>query len=386
MNRRICIFCERWESGGIESFLSNVLAHMDLTGLRIDIVVSELTESVFTKPLEDRGITFVELSGSQRSVLQNRRRFRRRLQDNCYDAVYLNAFQALSLQYLKIAQQCRVNVRIAHSHNTDLRKSWLRRLKLAVHHIAKRLYAGYATQYWACSAAAASFMFPRQCPYLFVPNGIDTARFSFSPAQREIQRKELHVSDTCLVLGSVGRLCTQKNQRFTLELAASLLQQHKDVLVLLIGEGEDRPALEQHAQALGIHENVLFYGTTCKMKSLYAAMDLVAFPSLFEGLGIVAIEAQVNGLPVLCSEHVPPEAHITDLAIQLPLTLGPERWAEYAVQYSGHRTLTQTERQRCRRFDIDVVAGEIERLFRTPHCGAGRSYGKKETCDHNTDL
>ena len=66
MKRRICVFCERWESGGIESFLCNMLTRMDLEGLEIDLVAQRIGESVFTRPLEERGIRFVELTGEPR--------------------------------------------------------------------------------------------------------------------------------------------------------------------------------------------------------------------------------------------------------------------------------------------------------------------------------
>lgn len=56
--RRICCFCESWESGGIESFLHNILLRMDLTGLEVDIVAAQLKDSVFTQALRERGVRF----------------------------------------------------------------------------------------------------------------------------------------------------------------------------------------------------------------------------------------------------------------------------------------------------------------------------------------
>lgn len=361
--KRICIFCEKWESGGIESFLTNVLTHMDLSEIQIDIVVSELAKSVFVDPLKKLGITFFELSGTQRRFLKNRELFQKHLQKKRYDIIYLNIFQGLSLQYLKIAQKYHIEYRIVHSHNTNLRKSWTRKLKLLIHRAAKLWYGKYATEYLACSKEAAEFMFPAQCRYRFIPNGIDVKRFSFCGEHREMMRKRLGAADTCLVIGSVGRLCTQKNQLFVLEIMASLLYQNSNAILLLIGDGEDRQKLERRAETLGIKEHVVFYGTTQEVEPLYAAMDLLVFPSLFEGLGIVAIEAQVNGLPVLCSEYVPPEACITNLAVTLPLTLGPVGWAEAVCRYAGHKTLSRDEIQCCQQFDINMVAEEMRHLF-----------------------
>ena len=303
-----------------------MIGHMDRRGLEIDLVAARLGRSVFAKPLEELGVHFYQLSGSTRKVAENRRLFRRLLEERRYDVVHLNAYQALSLQYLELARLSGVPVRIAHSHNTALRKSLTRPLKLALHRWARKKYAGEATRRWACSAQAARFLFG-DAEWTFVPNGIDVERFRFDPEGREEARRELGLENK-LVIGNVGRLCYQKNQSFALDVFQLLHRQQPESLLLLVGEGEDRKALEEKAKSLGVDDSVIFYGTTDRVERLYWAMDVFAFPSLFEGLGIVAIEAQAAGLPVLCSEHIPEEAPITAWATRRELTAGAKSWAE----------------------------------------------------------
>lgn len=124
------LLCESWESGGIESFLHNILLRMDLTGLEVDIVAAQLKDSVFTQALREHGVRFRELSGSQRNLPENHRRFAALLWERRYDVVHLNIFQGMSLYYAHLAKRAGVPVRIAHSHNTDLRQSLTRPLKL----------------------------------------------------------------------------------------------------------------------------------------------------------------------------------------------------------------------------------------------------------------
>lgn len=166
---RICVFCETWESGGIEAFLCNAICHMDLAGLEIDIVAARLGESIFTPALKERGVRFLPLSGSTRKLAENHRRFSALLAQQQYDVVHLNAYQALSLCYLALAQKAGVPVRIAHSHNTELRKSPGRPLKLALHRWAGKRYADVMTHRWACSASAARFLFGDTPEWTFVP-------------------------------------------------------------------------------------------------------------------------------------------------------------------------------------------------------------------------
>lgn len=256
-NKRICCFCERWESGGIESFLFNVLTRMDLQHLEIDIVASSIGRSIFTKFLQKNGIHFIELSGSQRNILENHRKFRKLLRERKYDILHLNAFQGLSLAYLCIAKQESVPVRIAHSHNSALRESPFRSLKLMIHTWARARYTKDATNLWTCSRMASEFMF-NKCRGVtqrieFIPNGIDTARFRFDLKARIKERVRLDFGND-LVIGSVGRFCYQKNQSFLIEIFNEVLKHRPDSRLLLVGEGESRDVLIDKVQQLGLED------------------------------------------------------------------------------------------------------------------------------------
>lgn len=329
--KKVCCFCEKWESGGIESFLCNVLLHMDLTGLEVDIVAAQLGESVFTQPLKAHGVQFYELSGKPNRMGPNHRLFRKLLAERQYDVLHLNLFQGLSLAYARLAKEAGVPVRIAHSHNTDLRPSPTRRLKLWLHDWGRKRYGADCTDFWACSGAAAEFLFGKGREYQFIPNGIDVQRFRFDPVVRARVREELGLSDE-FVIGHVGRLSQQKNQSFLLDVFAEIQCRRPNSRLVLVGEGEALPDLREKATALGIADQVIFYGLSERVEELFWAMDGFVFPSRFEGLGIVAVEAQAAGLPVLCSTAIPPEAMMTEDVTQLPLSAGPAAWAEAMLQ------------------------------------------------------
>lgn len=360
---RICILCETWESGGIEAFLTNVISHMDLTGLEIDIVCARLGQSVFTSPLEARGVHFYSLSGSIRRLAENYRRFSALLTERHYDVVYLNAYQALSLQYLNMAQKVSVPVRIAHSHNTGLRKSIAKPLKLALHRWARRTYGDVMTHRWACSAPAARFLFGDASPWIFIPNGIDVESFRFDSAARVKVRADLEVEGK-LVLGNVGRLCYQKNQSFLLDVFKEVQEQCPESALLLVGEGEDRPRLEERARVLGIEKDVIFFGTTDRVEQLYWAMDILVMPSLFEGLPVTGIEAQCTGLPCLLSQSITQECALTSDTVFLPLEKGAEAWGAQVLDMTTHK-----ERSSCADivaaagFSIDETAARVREVW-----------------------
>ena len=332
VKKRICCYCERWESGGIESFLFNMYSRLDLEKIEIDIAAAELRESVFTDSLREKGVHFFELSGSQRNFPANHRLFRALLKRRHYDVLHLNVFHGFSLAYLKIARECGVPVRIAHSHNTALRRSVTKPLKLLLHCAARRRYAPCATELWACSKAAADFLFPKrllaQNGFRFIPNGIDVERFRYDPEGRAAVRKELGIGGGTFLVGNVGRLCYQKNQMFLLNVFSELVKKRPESRLLLVGEGEDKKRLQARCASLGIAEKVIFYGTTDHVERLLWAMDVFVFPSRFEGLSVAAVEAQAAGLPVLCADTLAPETCLTNACRRLPLRSGAAAWAE----------------------------------------------------------
>lgn len=366
--RRICVFCETWASGGIESFLTNFLTSTDMTRIRVDIIALAMKESIFTDKLLQRGIRFYELSGERNQVLRNRKLFLQIIRAQKYDVIHVNAFHSGSLYYLRLAQVAGIPLRIAHSHNTDFRRDICYWPKLVFHGISKRLFARNAVRLWACSRDAAEFMFPdsalQKTPPEIIPNGIDTARYQFSSMQRDQFRKELGLEGQ-FVVGNVGRLCQQKNQSFLLRVFSELVNEIPNSKLLLVGDGEDMARLKQEAGELGVAEKTIFYGISNHVEQLLWAMDTFAFPSLFEGLGIAALEAQAAGLPVICSERVPKEVFILPTVKSLPLDLGPRRWAQALVSCRTERIIREDCPQAVREkgFDIADVAGMIAAVY-----------------------
>lgn len=310
---RVLCFCEKWESGGVESFVTNLYECMDRDGIEVDVVACVRDEdALFTTRLAAIGIEVGMLSGKLWSVHENVRMFRKLLEHGHYDVVHLNLFEGLALLFARESRRSGVPCVIVHGHNTDLHPGRMRSAKLAVHHACVLLFAGQANLRWAPSEAAAHFMFGR-LPWELVKNGIVPELFAFDTATRANVREKLGLGGT-FVLGCVGRLCAQKNQTFLIDVLAEYASRHPgaDAKLLLVGSGDDESALRAHAHMCSMDDRVVFCGARNDVPTLYSAMDVLCVPSLFEGLGIVAVEGQASGLPVLCSPAVPGEVRISD--------------------------------------------------------------------------
>lgn len=365
--RRICCFCEKWESGGIESFLTTVLLHLD-SSVEVDITANCIEESVFTQRLKSIGVRFIQLSGKLRCA-KNSKMFRALLRERHYDVVHFNLFQGLSLYYVQIAKQEGVPVRIAHSHGAGLRKSAARPLKLMLHAAGRAIWSSAATDFWACSRNAANFLFPASiCEknrVQIVPNLIDVEKFRFSDEKRERIRKELKISERTVLIGTVGRLSSEKNHSFLLDIFLNVHIKRPDSRLIFVGEGDCIDDLHTKVQTMGLDKAVIFYGTTEQVDALLAAMDVFVFPSQIEGFGIAAVEAQAAGLPVVCSDRIPQEAQVTTDCYSLPLACGVETWAKTILSSLtvDNRRCKGADRVRQAGFDVKDVVRLIEGRF-----------------------
>lgn len=259
--------------------------------------------------------------------------------------------------YLTIAK-LQGRTTFAHSHIAG-RERTLRGLAKVLSRYPLRYIAD---QRLACSTDAARWMFGSY-PSLVVQNAIDTELFRFSPEVRARVRDALNLEDRFTV-GHVGRFHIQKNHRKLLEIFVSIKGEKPDAVLLLVGEGELRASVSAHAEALGIQESVVFLGSRSDVAELYQAMDVFVFPSLYEGLGVVVIEAQASGLPCVVSDVVPREVQVTDLVSFVPLQASPDEWAHVACrQGRAQGRDTAADAVRATSYHITDVVSKIERLY-----------------------
>lgn len=320
---RVLCMTEKWESGGIEAFLTTLYEAMDLSDVRLDLVTCQYEPGIYDERLAALGLKVQVLSGSIKKWRENLAQFNAMLERGRYDVVHLNLYEGMALLFAREAKWAGVPKVIVHSHNTDLHPGLLRIPKLLVHRACVGLLGGYADARWAPSEAAARFLFGGR-PWVQVKNGIQVERFAFDPAARGALRSQLGLGENVLAIGCVGRLCAQKNQSFLLRVLADM----PDAVLVLAGEGEDEQRLRDEAGRLGVTGRVRFCGTLSDVAPLYSTFDVLAMPSLFEGLGIVAVEAQAAGLPVVASPAVPPEARVVEGLFEVT-PLEEEAWGAY---------------------------------------------------------
>ena len=161
------------------------------------------------------------------------------------------------------------------------------------------------------------------------------------------------------------RFDDQKNHEFLIEVFRQIANEIPNAKLLLVGDGKLREKIETKINKCGIADRVLILGNREDVAMLYSCMDLFVLPSLFEGLGIVLIEAQANGLHSVASENVPQEVNHGD-AIKF-VELSKKKWIEeILMEYKQSRKRQRTnyvDYLKKDGYDIHMAACELEKKY-----------------------
>ena len=200
---------------------------------------------------------------------------------------------------------------------------------------------------------------------IILHNAIEPEKFSFSQANRHRLRAELSIPDNAIVVGHVGRFVEPKNHALLLRIFAEFYRHRQNSVLLLAGDGPLRQSIEQQASLLNIRKYIRFLGVRTDIPKILSAMDLFLLPSRYEGLGIVAIEAQANGLPCICSHKVPQEVKLTD---HLSFISGasyddPSIWCSSMEQALSAGRSDNLAAIRAAGYDIQYEAQKLQALY-----------------------
>lgn len=168
-----------------------------------------------------------------------------------------------------------------------------------------------------------------------IHNAINLERFMSVQETKTSIRNSLGIRENAFVLGHVGRFSAQKNHRKIINIFNTILKEEKEAHLLLVGDGETKSEIGSLAQELNIYESITFLEKRNDIPRLMKAMDAFVFPSLFEGLGIVVIEAQAAGLKCVVSDKVPSEAFVSSNIITLSNNDDDSVWAEQILRGHG---------------------------------------------------
>lgn len=345
--------------GGVETLVMNYYRNIDREKIQFDFFVENPSKIIRSDLIEAMGGRIIYIPKIEKLIF-NQRKLVKLLKEGDYDIVHAQK-TTLNYFYLKAAKKAGVRIRISHAHSTSNKKEWKKNfLKNLLRPFSKK----YATHYFACSEMAGRWMFGNKLydagKVIKISDAIELDRFYFNEIIRESMRKQLEIDDK-FVIGNVGRFIPQKNQYFLLNVFYRFQLEHKNSILLLVGDGPLYEKLAEKSKNLGISHKVIFAGTHKHPERYYQAMDCFVFPSLYEGLGMALIEAQINGLPCLCSKNVPLEAKVAENVEFLNLNDSIDKWCK-CIKDDFHRENNQLLFDGSK-WDIKYVSSKLEKIY-----------------------
>lgn len=347
------------DRGGAETMIMNLYRNIDRSKVQFDFVEHSDKAGAFDQEITDLGGKIYHCPKLTRHISNYYKWWSSFFEKhkNEYSFVHGHIGSTAAI-YLHAAKKYGIKT-IAHSHNVYGKPS-LKTIEYRIISYPTRFIADYL---FACSKSAGTDRFGGKRKITVVHNSIDSEKYAFDSNKREIIRKQLSIPDHALVIGNVSRFYKQKNHVFLLNVFKRVLEINPDEILLLVGDGPLRSELINYASEAGIKESIRFLGVREDVPDLLSAMDIMVFPSLYEGFGIAALEAQANGLRVLCSEGVSEECHITDLFFSMNLDDGFDEWAERISSLCNYERVSPLEQIRNAGFDIKESASWLQDFY-----------------------
>lgn len=355
--------------GGTETMLVNLYRKIN-NNIQFDFISYSNEEAYYDKEIKDLGGNVIRLKPpSEVGFIEAVKDIKKVIKENGdYDAVHthmlFNCGIAMIAAYLSS-----VKVRVSHAHTTsDNSESFIRKVYISVMRIFIKLFS---TDFLACSDGAGRYLFGRNITsnkkYNLLPNFIDYEKFIKCEDKSSI-RKEFGIKDEDIVVCHIGRFINAKNHSFLLEVANEMIKRNDKIKLLLVGTGDLKNEIEDKVKELGIGKNVYLTGIRNDIPNILNNSDLFILPSIYEGLGLVLLEAQASNVPCLVSEAVQPEVDLNiGLVKQLKLSYGSKKWAleaEVLINKNKSQDINVMESVKKKGYDLNSIMNNLVSVYK----------------------
>lgn len=340
-------------SGGVQAVVINIFRAIDHEMVHMDFAVYENPkENSYDQEIIQRGGKVIPVSNlSACGFLKFYQQFYDLLKQGDYDVVHAHNIHHNGL-ILLAAKNAGVPIRISHSHQAfdERNTSFLRRMMVAC---LKAINNRVATRRIACSDLAGKFLYGRS-PFEFLPNAVNWERFDIQESKEEL-RDIFGIPKGQKVLVHIGRFSLQKNQFFMIDIMNEL--KNKNCILYMVGDGSLFDEFRNKVKEHHLEEKIKCLGLRNDVPKLLKMADCMLLPSIYEGLPMVAVEAQASGCFCFLSDMITRQADLgLGLVEYLSIRNAPV-WAEKIKGFTAGRPVPSSEiKQKMVEMKFDVKA------------------------------
>jgi len=350
-------------AGGAETFLMRIYRALDKKKYQMDFLVTSKEIGFYDKEIQSMGGKIFHSVPKSKNPIKSFFNIKKTVKDEQYKKVLRISHYSLSTLDLLAAKFGGAKKLIYRSSNSNISGGPLKRILNMIFGFLPKLIP---TIKIAPSTEAAEFVFGKKSikkgNVSIIKNAIELDNFIFNQNIRLNIRKQFNIDDK-LIIGHIGRFSYQKNHAFLIDIFYEISKTHPDCVLMLVGNGELEKDIKHKINNYGLDEKVIFAGIRSDIAHILMAMDVLIFPSFFEGMPNVVIEAQATGLPCLISDKITKEANITGLVNYLSIKDNPSIWANKAISLAKNtdRNINYKKSFQKNGYDINL---EIEKFIK----------------------
>lgn len=322
--------------GGSQSMIINLYKNLDKSKIQFDFVIDHENETYFKELVLELGAkVYISPSFNGHNILTIKKFWKNFFNNHKeYKILHCHVRSYASL-FLPIARKKGITT-IIHSHSTSNGKGFKAFIKSLLQ-FPLRWNADY---YLACSPEAGKWLFGKRIvkspKFSLINNAIYVDKYKYKDLKRIELRNLYNIAEDEYVFVNVGRFHPTKNHSFLIDLFYRIHSIDSKTKLLLVGDGDLRSEIEKDINSKSLSNNVILTGNVDNPYDYLNAGDCFLFPSIWEGLGMVAIEAQTNGLKCICNTSIPKEVKISDNCFFIS-TSNIDGWIIKAMDYKYDR-------------------------------------------------
>lgn len=361
---RILQVFARMDRGGAETMIMNIYRNIDRNKIQFDFIVHTDEECHYEAEIKDLGGRIYRLPVfSGKNLFAYKRAWQDFIITNGEYRVIHGHVRSTASIYLKIAKKHGL-ITIAHSHSTSSGVG----ISAYVKNILQYPIRYIADYLFACSKQAGAWLYGEKATkkdnFFVINNAIDSEKYIYDHLKRSKIREKYSIEKN-FVIGHIGRFNYPKNHEFIIDVFKAVYDRNKNVVLLLVGDGNLRPQIEQKINNFGLNNNVILTGIIEDIPEILQGMDLFLFPSLYEGLPVSLVEAQVSGLKCIVSDTVTNEVVFTNnLVTFMSLKEQVNAWADKILTYyAGYERIDCQSKIIKSKFDIKQTCMQIQDFY-----------------------
>lgn len=349
--------------GGAETMIMNLYRNIDRKNIQFDFIVHTENVCDYDEEIKKLGGKIYRIPRYRgKNHFEYKKAWEKFFSTHSEYKIIHGHVRSTASIYMKIAKKYN-KITISHSHSISSGRGFSSLVKNILQYRIR-----YISDYlFACSKEAGIWLFGRKSinkdNFFIVKNSIQAEKFEYDLKTRDEIRKEFNIENR-FVIGHIGRFHPSKNHEFLIDIFKEIYNINKKAILILVGEGDLKQLIIDKVKKLNLEENVLFLGGRSDINRILQGIDIFVFPSLYEGLGIVAIEAQASGLKTIVSNKIPKEAYITDLVEVVDLDEPTYEWARKINKYAHVHNRRSTFKDICNKgYNINETVRWIEKFY-----------------------